>query len=53
MSYQTKQKKVSEQIRITLRTKSYYSRNTFVCHLEKNKYSVRTNQNKGKNKLLL
>jgi hypothetical protein len=27
-------KKVSEQMRTTVRTKSYYSLNNFVCHLE-------------------
>jgi hypothetical protein len=28
------EKKVSEQMRKTVRTESYYSRNNFVCHLE-------------------
>jgi hypothetical protein len=33
--------------------KKNYSQNKFVCHLEQNKYSVRTNQNKGSKQVII
>jgi hypothetical protein len=39
-------------MRATVRKKSYYSGNNFMCHLEQKKDNVRTNENKGRDKLL-
>jgi hypothetical protein len=43
-------KKTSEQIRIIVRTKSYCSRNNFVCHLEQKQMYY---QNKGSEQVVI